>query len=109
MTTSVGRSINKNKNYVLYIIEVEINTQRVNIFRSIFKALSFSTEPNPSESIINNSPPLSKGIGLPQTHRPLVHAFTVDPVLNPDILFMIRLARKDFPLLYGPVTDKIES
>jgi hypothetical protein len=91
------------------MIDVLIKTQSVNILRSIFNALSFSTEPNPSESIINNSLPLSNVIGLPQTHRPLVHAFTVDPVLNPDILFMIRLARKDFPLLYGPVTDKIES
>jgi hypothetical protein len=91
------------------MIEVDINTQRVNILRSIFKALSFSTEPNPSESIINSSPPLSNGLGLPHTHNPLVHALTVDPVLNPDILFMIRLARKDFPLLYGPVTDNIES
>lgn len=90
-------------------MEVLINTHKVNIFKSIFNALSFSTEPRPSESIISNSVPLSKVIGLPHTHRPLVHAFTVDPVLKPDILFIIKLAIKDFPLLYGPVIDNIES
>jgi hypothetical protein len=53
--------------------------------------------------------PFSIGNGLPQAQRPLVQAFTVAPVLNPDILSIKRLAKNDFPLRYGPVKATIES
>lgn len=81
------------------MIEVLIRTHKVKIFKSMFNSLSFSTDPSPSESMISIKDPFSKGIGLPQTQRPRVQALTVEPVLKPAILFMIRLAKNDFPLL----------
>lgn len=89
------------------MIQVERRTHSVNIFKSTFISLSLSTDPSPSESMIRRLVPFSKGNGLPHTQRPFVHAFTVDPVLNPDILSMSKFARKDFPLLYGPVKAMI--
>lgn len=74
-------------------------TDNVNIFISILCVLSFSTLPNPSESIIINFFPFAKEIGRPQTHSPLVQALIVEPILKPDILSMIKLAKNDFPLL----------
>ena len=91
---------------VLYIKQLLNNTDKVNIFISILLVLSFSTDPKPSQSITNNFVPFSNSIGFPQTHKPFVQAFIVAPTLNPSILFIIKFAKKLFPLLYGPVTHK---
>lgn len=44
--------------------------------------------------------------GLPQHHKPFVHATTVFPTPNPfDLLSRILLSKYDFPVLYKPATD----
>ena len=47
-------------------------------------------------------------MGFDHIQIPFVQGLIVGPTLNADILFKIRLAKKDFPLIYGPVIDKTE-
>lgn len=86
---------------VLYtIIELIIAVNR-NIFISYSWSLLYAKRPSVSIKRVCWS--LLKSFE-PHNHTPLVQGFVESPISNPFYLHINLLSKKDFPLLYGPIT-----
>lgn len=78
----------------------ESNNDIENIFVSTPRSLY--TELSPSVSMSNIAVFSFKGIGWLHNQIPFVHGIVVGPTAKPFYLFNTLLAKKDFPVLWGP-------